>query len=166
MSRSSTLSSLTVFPGKNSIPPTHFYNMQGLASWLNNNPSYKRYFINYPIQFPGLYATKNVTSTMSTLNYTIESVPLAAQIMTLSQYESQKYREQLNLFRRVYDYNSNAYVNPAVATPLYYSFSSYQEMTQYKASVSMINKLYPFTSMANGTDENGNVLGWIVPFPL
>jgi hypothetical protein len=30
----------------------------------------------------------------------------------------------------------------------------------------MINKMYPFDAMLNGTDENGETLGWIVPFPL
>ena len=157
--------SFSTFPGQNSIPPVTFYNMQGLASWLNNNPTYKRYFINYPQDFPGLYPTSALSSAvLSTTNYNIENVPLAPQVMTLSQYESRKYREQLDMFIRVYGFNSNAYIRSS--QPMYYSFSSYQELMTYKASVSFINKLYPFNAMANGTDENGNVLGWIVPFPL
>ena len=166
MSRLSTLSSMSTFPGQNSIPPVTLYNMQGLSSWLNNNPTYKRFFINYPNQFPGLYGSNTVTSTMSSMSYNILNVPLAPQIMTLSQYEAQAYREQLQVFTRVYAFNSNAYVNPSVETPTYYSFSSYTEMMQMKMAVSMINKIYPFKSMARGTDQNGNILGWVIPFPL
>jgi hypothetical protein len=160
--------SFSTFPGQNSIPPVTFYTMQGLAPWLNNNPTYKRYFINYPVQFPGLYPTTAMTNPiLSTTNYNIENVPLASQVITLSQYELQKYREQLNMFIRVYGFNSNAYINSTpTSPPLYYSFSSYQELMCYKASVSFVNKLYPFNAMSNGTDENGNVLGWTIPFPL
>lgn len=160
--------SFSTFPGQNSIPPATFYNMAGLATWLNYNPTYKRYFINYPAQFPGLYPTSALSSPIiSTTTYNIQKVPLAPQVMTLSQYESQKYREQLNTFIRVYTYNSNAFVKATpTSAPIYYSFSSYQEMMSYKASVSFINKLYPFDAMAHGKDENLSTLGWIIPFPL
>ena len=166
MSRLSTLSSLSTFPGQNSIPPVCFYNMQGITAWLNNNPTYKRFFINYPSQFPGLYATKDITSSISSMSYNIENVPLAPQLTTLSQNQAQQYKEQFQLFTKVYAYNSNAYVNSGVETPTYYSFAGYTELMQMKMAVPMVNKLYPFKSMARGTDENGNVLGWIVPFPL
>jgi len=160
--------SFSTFPGQNSIPPATFYNMQGLATWLNYNPIYKRYFINYPAQFPGLYPTSALSSPIiSTTNYNIQKVPLAPQVMTLSQYESRKYREQLDTFIRVYTYNSNAFTKATpTSAPIYYSFSSYQEMMTYKASVSFVNKLYPFDAMAKGKDENLSTLGWIIPFPL
>jgi hypothetical protein len=29
-----------------------------------------------------------------------------------------------------------------------------------------VNKLYPFEAMANGKNEHGSTLGWIIPFPL
>jgi len=151
----------STFPGQNSIIPATFYMRQGLSSWLNQNPTYKRYFINYPTLFPGL---SSVTSTLSTMNYNIENVPLGPAIMTLSQYEAQKNDEQFRLFTRVYEYNSNAYVSSDM--PCYYRFSSFQELTTFKASVAMINKMYPFDAMLHGKDENGNVLGWIIPFPL
>ena len=160
--------SFSTFPGQNSIPPATFYNMSGLATWLNYNPTYKRYFINYPREFPGLYPTTAISSPIiSTTRYNIQNVPLAPQVITLSQYESQKYREQLDTFIRVYTYNSNAYVQATpTKPPIYYSFSSYQELMSYKSSVFFINKLYPFDAMAKGKDENNNILGWVIPFPL
>jgi hypothetical protein len=39
-------------------------------------------------------------------------------------------------------------------------------MMNYKASVPVINKLYPFDAMAKGKDENLSTLGWVIPFPL
>ena len=75
--------SFSVFPNRNSIPPATFYNMSGLATWLNNNPTYKRYFINYPNVFPGLYPTTYLPSTMlSTMNYDIKNVPLTPLVTT------------------------------------------------------------------------------------
>ena len=160
--------SFSVFPNQNSIPPATFYNMSGLATWLNNNPTYKRYFINYHNVFPGLYPTTYLPSSMlSTMKYDIKNVPLTPLVTTLSQYESTKYREQLDLFIKVYAFNSNAYVQATpTKPPIYYSFSSYQEMMNYKASVPFINKLYPFDAMAKGKDENLSTLGWVIPFPL
>lgn len=156
---------ISTFPGQNSIPPATFYNMNGLATWLNHNPSYKNYFINYPRQFPGL---STVTSTLSSIRYNPANVPLAPQVITLSQNESQLYKEQIELFQRVYAYNSNAYINARAVSgaPMYYSFNSYQELMKYRSSVSLVNKLYPFNAMMNGTDQTGRTLGWFVPFPL
>ena len=154
-----------IFPDPNTIPPPEFYTMQGLASWLNQHPTYKGYFINYPNQFPCLYA---MTSTLSTMNYNIENVPLAPFVTTLSQSQSRKYTDQLTLFRKVYAYNSNAYINfvNTGVNPVYYRFQTYQELMNYKASVSLVNKLYPFDAMLYGTTEYGDTLGWYVPFPL
>lgn len=156
---------LPVFPSTNSIPPVTFYNMMGLASWLNKNPSYKQYYVNYPVQFPYLY---KMTSTLSSLNYVIENVPLACPVTTLSQSEAMKYTKQLQLFQNVYQFNSNAYVNSIAngTNPIYYSFKSYKDMTEYKSSVALLNKLYPFNAMANATNQDGTTISWIIPFPL
>lgn len=174
------------FPTPGSIPPACFYNRQGLANWLNHNPDYKQYFINYPDTFPYLYDDSTIQnfinyyplglnlSTGSTIlssiytTYDIRNVPLAANVITLSQYQSMKYEEQIKKFREVYTYNSNAYVN-AINTntaPIYYSYSSYKEMLELKNGVRLINKLYPFDAMANGRNQWGSTLGWIIPFPL
>jgi hypothetical protein len=101
-------------------------------------------------------------------NYDIRKVPLGPLVTTLSEYQSRKYQEQLQLFRRVYSYNSNAYVQSRTAgvPPVYYRFSSSRELLEFRGSVSLANKLYPFEAMANGTNENGVALGWVVPFPL
>jgi hypothetical protein len=177
---------ISAFPSTNSIPPACFYNRQGLANWLNLNSDYKQYFINYPNVFPYLYKDSTIrdfidyytsqqnTSSGSTIlssmytAYNIRNVPLAAQVITLSQYQSLKYDEQIKKFRQVYTYNSNAYmgaINMNTA-PIYYSFSSYKEMLEFKDGVRIINKLYPFDAMANGTNQYGSTLGWVIPFPL
>lgn len=192
----------STFPSTNSIPPPCFYDMLGLSNWLNLNPSYKRYFINYPRHFPYLYA---ITSTLSTSGYNIEKVPLAPLITNLSQFQAQRYTQQMSLFRKVYSYNSNAYMNYAINTssingstaiastisgtinpitlstlrgqqaqipplsivnPTYFRFQSYKDYNDYKSSVAMVNKMYPFDAMAMGKNENGSTLGWVIPFPL
>ena len=156
---------LPIFPSTNSIPPACFYNIQGLSTWLNQYPSYKQYFINNPNMFPNLYS---MTSSLSSIGYTTENVPLSPLVTTLSQTQLRLYTNQLQTFRKVYEFNSNAYVNSlaTLGSPIYYSFESYKELSQYKASLGLVNKLYSFNVMANGKNDNGNTLSWIIPFPL
>ena len=166
MSRTSTFYS--TFPSTNSIPPACFFNSQGIANWLNNHPSFKAYFINYPRKFPYLYPiTSSIVSTYSTA-YSTANVPLALHVTTLSQYQLMQSQQQITLFQRVYTFNSNAYMNTVntLQTPIYYSFSSYKELNEYKSAVGLVNKLYPFDIMANATDQYGNQLGWVIPFPI
>ena len=164
------MSQFSTFPSTYSIPPASFYNMQGLIGWLNQNPTYKQYFINYPNITPGLSPIKSTlnSSTMSTsIPYNVQNAPLQPLVITMSYNQMQQYNSQIQLFRRVYEFNSNAYIRSLpTGGPVYYSFSSYQELISYKASVGLVNKLYPFKPMAYGTNENGQVLNWIVPFPL
>jgi hypothetical protein len=168
------------FPLPGSIPPVWFYDRRGLSDWLNRNPSYKQYFINYPNYFPYLYSASTISewSSMATgpfssmfmlyKDYDIQKVPLSPLVTTLSEYQSIKYREQLHLFHQVYSYNSNAYVQSRTSgvPPVYYRFSSSRELLEFRGAVSQVNRLYPFDAMANGTNENGVSLGWIIPFPL
>ena len=153
-----------VFPSTYSIPPSTFYNIQGIAAWLNNNPTYKEYFTSY---ITGINTNTNLLSYEGYANYDIQNVPFASKVITLSQTQRMKYTEQIETFQRVYAYNSNAYVSSLTGSaPIYYRFQNYQEHMTYKASVSLINKLYPFEIMTNGKNKNGSTLGWIVPFPL
>lgn len=159
------MSALPIFPSSNSIPPACFYNMLGLATWLNQNPKYKQYFVGYPNMFPYL---SSMTSTLSTMQYDVSKVPLAPFVTTLSQHQAMQYNEQMQLFRKVYSFNSNAYVSSRATSsaPIYYSFASYKELSQYKASLGLINKLYSFDAMANGMNDAGSTLNWVIPFPL
>jgi hypothetical protein len=158
----------STFPSTNSIPPPCFYDIRGLANWLNNNPTYKQYFINYPDVFTTLLSNTNTISYNGFSDYDVQKVPLASNVTNMSQVQLMRYTEQLKLFRQVYAYNSNAYVNYVTngATPAYYRFQTYKERDEFKSSVSLVNKLYPFQAMMNGTNTNGVSLGWIVPFPL
>jgi hypothetical protein len=162
---------MSTFPNTPSIPPASFYNIQGLAGWLNQNPESKQYFVGQTVISPFLYP---MTSSLSSIGYDPANVPLAPFVTTLSQQQLMQYSNQITLFQKVYTYNSNAYVGYTQTgkPPIYYRFISYQEYTQYKASVALINKLYPFDAMAN-QNINGNTddlefpdRSWVVPFPL
>jgi hypothetical protein len=164
---------MSTFPSTPSIPPASFYNIQGLAGWLNQNPSYKYFFVGQTDVSPYLLPMTSSISTTYLGEYDAANVPLAPFVTTLSQQQLMQYSNQISLFRRVYAYNSNAYVDYTQTgkPPIYYRFISYQEYTQYKASVALINKLYPFNAMANGNSTISNVpsipqLSWVVPFPL
>ena len=149
---------LPVFPNKSSIPPVCFYNIQGLPIWLNQHPEYKQYFIG---TYPYLNST---TSTLSSLKYDVKNVPLGSNLTALSQGQSLLYNQQLQLFHKVYSTNLNAYTinyNNDGPGPIYYNFKDYQELTQYKSAVSLVNKLYPFKAMAEAS-----TLHWQVPFPI
>jgi hypothetical protein len=164
---------MSTFPSTPSIPPASFYNIQGLAGWLNQNPSYKYFFIGQTDVSPYLLPMTSSISTFSLGQYDAANVPLAPFVTTLSQQQLLQYSNQISLFRKVYAYNSNAYVDYTKTgkAPIYYRFITYQEYTQYKASVALINKLYPFNAMANGNSTISAVpsipqLSWVVPFPL
>ncbi len=154
------MSCLPVFPNTGAIPPASFYNIKGLAGWLNQNSSYKPYFAGY---FPYLLKPSEITSSLSTSGYNPERVPLFSNVTTLSQYQAMQYNQELMLFQKVYGHNSNAYVNYVCngVSPVYYTFRTYQEQTQYKAAVSLVNKLYPFKTMAEASSIN-----WQIPFPV
>jgi len=146
---------LPVFPAEYSIPPAYFYNIQGLSQWLNQNNTYKKYFMT---TYPYLYG---ITSSLSSLNYTVDNVPLGPSVTTLSQYQALMYKQQIQLFAKVYAHNSNAYVNYKCnsISPVYYTFKTYKEKSEYDSSVGLVNKLYPFKAMAEGPL-------WQIPFPL
>jgi hypothetical protein len=158
----------STFPSTNSIPPPSFYDIRGLANWLNNNPTYKQYFINSSDVFPTLFSTTNLLQYTGYSGYNIQKVPLQSNVTSLSQLQLMRYTEQLNLFRQVYAYNSNAYVDYVTngTTPVYYRFQTYKEKHEFNASVSLVNKLYPFQAMATGKSPTGSTLGWVIPFPL
>jgi len=160
------------FPLDTSIPPASFYTIQGLPTFLNQNVQYKVYYSDIP-QFPYLtiFADSVYSLGASTL-YFLEDVPLAPFLSNMNQSQLLTYQEQLQLFRKVYTHNSNAYItylsNPGTAKgPIYYTFQTYKEMTNYKAGLQLVNRLYPFDAMANAYDLIESVpLRWIVPFPM
>jgi hypothetical protein len=158
----STISTLQSFPGPNSIPPPCFYQPQGLASWLNLNSEYKLPF-SYTGAFPYLFPPSYTPSTASSIRYNVSNVPLCSNVQTLSQYQALKYNQQLQLFQKVYAYNSNAYINSLQSSrpPVYYNFLTYNEKNEYDSAVALVNKLYPFQAMASAPGVN-----WFIPFPI
>jgi hypothetical protein len=161
------MSALSTFPSTYSIPPPHFYTMGGIATFLNQNPKYKEYFLgDHEISADLLVPT----SSLSTQKYNPEKVPISLAVTNLSQSQLLLYQRQLSLFQKVYAYNSNAYVqfisipnNPQ--GPIYFRFQNYHDYMNYRSSVLLVNKLYPFQKMAYAKNPAGSTLGWIVPFP-
>jgi hypothetical protein len=158
------------FPRDGSIPPVCFYTIQGLPTYLNQNSQYKVYYSDNP-QFPYLtvYADNLYPDVAAT--YDLTTVPLPPFLTNLSQLQAQQYQAQLALFRKVYDYNYNAYINyvnhPNSAGPVYYRFNTYADLNNYKAGLQLANRLYPFDLMANAYDQlTGVPLRWVVPFPM
>ena len=157
--------SLPVFPAQGAIPPVSFYNLQGLAGWLNQNPTYKKYFVGFRDMFHFLYSA---TTTNLPSWYNAENVPLFSPLSNMSHQQYALYTKQLVLFQKVYMYNYEVYVNwlSTGKTPIYYRFSSYQEFHDHQAAVALINLMYPFRAMATAQDDDGNYLNWVIPFPL
>ncbi len=169
------------FPEPGSIPPVCFYNMGGLTQWLNSNVDYKQYFVNYPRYFPYLYTQSTISELIAAggdsflsstymvyENYDIRNVKLPPLVTTLSDYQSRNYQKQMDLFLKVYSFNSNAYISSLQTSkpPIYYRFQKSSELLEYRSAIGLVSKLYPFDAMANGTSEYGSTLGWIIPFPL
>ncbi len=166
------------FPSTNSVPPSNFFTYQGLPGWLNQNPSYKQYFVNSPKYFPYLLTTSTVTEYISSVSvlpeldiyrgYKVENVPIAPFVTMNDQNDSRMFREHLRLFRQVYEHNSNAWVNYVEneIDPVYYRFPSSSERTKYLTARGTIFKMYPLDAISSAKNEAGSSLGWIFPFPL
>lgn len=172
------MAALSTFPSTNSIPPSSFFDREGLTGWLNTNPSYKQYFVNFPKYFPTLLTTSTVSEYVSTAQsdgsfliyqtYKIENVPVSPFVTMMSSAQSQTYQDHLRLFRQVYGHNSNAYVQylDTGIPPVYYRFPTSNELTKYKMASGEVGKLYPFDVMTSAKNEAGQSLGWIFPFPI
>jgi hypothetical protein len=153
---------LQTFPNPCTIPPACFYNIQGLANYLNQNPHLKTPFSfvdAFKFLFPPYYA--EILSTFNIPGYSTINVPLCSNVQSLSQNQARKYNQELQLFQKVYSINSNAYINYLTTGigPKYYTFKTNQERTDMNSAVALVNKLYPFSDMAQA-------MGWQVPFPL
>jgi hypothetical protein len=158
------------FPLDGSIPPVCFYTIQGLPMYLNQNVQYKIYYSDNP-QFPYLTQNADAIYPAEFDTYDVETVPLSPLLSNMNTSQLLTYQQQLQLFRRVYEHNSNAYItyvsNPTDNGPIYYTFQNYKEMTNYKAGLQLVNRIYPFDIMANAHDHiTGVPLRWIVPFPM
>lgn len=171
--------SYSTFPGANSIPPSQFFNLQGLPGWLNQNPTYKQYFVNCPKYFPYLLTTSTVSEYSafgSTIapeygiynGYKIENVSIAPFITMNDQNDSRIFREHVRLFRQVYEHNSNAWINYIEngIDPVYYRFPNSSERTKYLTARGTMFKLYPLDAISTAKNEAGSTLGWVIPFPL
>ena len=133
------------FPRDTSIPPACFYNMQGLSMYLNQNILFKTYYADTNL-FPYLtFYADNIYPEAGT-TYDVQNVPLPPLLSNLSQLQAQQYNAQLELFRKVYDYNYAAYYNMAYrnpnGNPIYYRFATASELSEFREAAALVNKLY------------------------
>ncbi len=140
------------WPPYGTNPPACFFNAGGIQTLLNQNPQYKKDFLE-------IIGGPVITSTISTLGYDVAKVPLCPNVVTLNSNQAKQYNTQLNLFRKVYTYNSNAYIfSQANGTPpIYYNFRTYTEYNDYKSATALVNKLYSFDVITKL---------WVFPFPV
>jgi hypothetical protein len=145
--------SLPVFPAQNSIPPACFYNINGLAAYLNKNAPVKIALFYY------LFPSVVITSTMSSFGFSPASYTLSSLVTYMQDSQLNIYNNEIALFQKVYGYNSNAYVTSLSTNkvPIYYTFKTAQELIQYRSGVSVLNKLYNFDIISDY---------WSIPFPL
>lgn len=167
-----------VFPSTFSVPPSNFFTLQGLPGWLNANPTYKQYFVNNPKYFPYLLTTSTVSEYVSSVRinpefgiyqgYKIETVTLPSFVTMSSQNDSRIFREHVQLFRQVYEHNSNAWVRyiEQGVDPVYYRFPTSSERTRYLTARGTLFKMYPFDAISSARSEAGSSLGWVFPFPF
>jgi hypothetical protein len=108
---STSVEYLQSFPNPCTIPPASFFNQQGIAGWLEQNPIFKLAFSfteTFKFLYPPSYAI--IFSTFGVPGYNPLNVPLCGNVTTLSQIQARKYNQQLQLFQKVYSTNSNAYI--------------------------------------------------------
>jgi len=159
---STSVEYLQSFPNPCTIPPVCWFNSQGLAGFLEQNPLFKLAF-SFTETFKFLYPPSYIFlfSTFQIPGYNPINVPLCGNVTTLSQIQARKYNQQLQLFQKVYSTNSNAYITylNTGQGPIYYTFVSNQERSDMNSAVALVNKLYYFKDM-------GQAAGWQIPFPL
>lgn len=145
--------SLPVFPAENSIPPAQFFNIGGFATYLNTNPSVKTAL------FYHLFPNVVITSTMSSFGFSPANYLLCPNVTTLQNSQVTLYKGDIEVFQKVYGYNSNAYITSLATnkSPIYYTYKDMNELMQYKAGVGVINKLYNFNVILHY---------WSIPFPI
>jgi hypothetical protein len=81
-----------------------------------------------------------ITSTISSLNYDYSHVPLCGNVQTLNSNQGRLYNQQIQLFRKIYGYNSNAYVNyqcGVTSAPMYYTYKDQTETDTDEISTSI-----------------------------
>jgi hypothetical protein len=123
-------------------PGPDFFNIRGI---------YGQRFGRYQSAFDNLYAIQEyntilngvITNPVDYFNNPAISIPIVTNLNFQTQF---KYEQQLTLFRKVYAYNLAAYYSMANknpnGNPIYYRFTSASELSEFKAAMALINKLY------------------------
>jgi hypothetical protein len=163
------MSTIKVFPDEGTIPPACFYNFGGLAMFLNGSPELKAIppFRRWVVETAfGINLPFVENAIISTFGISRESINICPTITNLSSDQVLKYGGEMEIYRRVYAHNSNAYVSastmgwpniPNAPAPIYYKFQTYHQYNSFKSGAAIINKLYPHHVMVNY---------WQIPFPI
>ena len=113
-------------------PPSCFFTIEGITQQLQS-PT-----------FATEYAYLSTVFSQAGIPFPVNQIEGYTPIKWLSIDQQRTYLQQLQLFRTVYDYNSIAYSTATVAgvAPTYFKFITYKDYINYKASISLVNKLY------------------------
>lgn len=133
------------------IPPASFYNINGI---------YSQRFVQ-PVQqtFDSLYThLRSIDAkTPDPFNKPFEN----KAVKNMSHGQKTIYENQIRLYQKVYQYNYDAYMYASQRgiTPIYYRFRTASELSDFKAAVGILQKLYNVTGL-----YPVQCLFWI-PFP-
>jgi hypothetical protein len=116
-------------------PPASFFNLGGIYGQRFVSPMQTTFDALYTC----IYAT-DPSNAIDPFNNTDERL----WVQRMSQWQRSEYEQQLRIFRQVYAYNLGVYRWAATTQnpPLYYRFRNQTELSQYKAGVALVQKLY------------------------
>jgi hypothetical protein len=142
------ISGITVLVGNNIVsqkfyfqvgptPPPEFFNLGGIYS--------QRTVLCVKDTFNRLYAQQYAIN--PDLPDPFNNRNMNIYVQQLSYQQQQYYQQLITLFQKVYAYNAAAYAYSAAKNtiPIYYTFQSASELSQWKESVPLIMKLYDVT---------------------
>ena len=117
-------------------PDASFFNIQGIYAM--------RFVPPYIGTFNSLYAYIQSVDPCGNLSDPFNNLTNELYVKHMSQSQQRIYASQIRIFQRVYTYNYNAYLAGQVLNkpPIYYTFASSSELTQFNAALALILKLY------------------------
>ena len=126
-------------------PPPEFFGIRGIYA-MRTVPCVRA-------TFDRLYAQQKIVDPTSSDPFNNNKMNIFVQQMSFKQ--ELYYKQIISVFQTVYLYNASVYAYAAATntTPLYYTFKTSSELTQFREANALISKLYnvvsayPFTSL-------------------
>jgi len=122
-------------------PDASFFNIRGIYS--------QRFVPPYQATFDSLYTYIQSLDPCGNRPDPFNNLTNESYVKHMSQSQQRNYENQLRLFRKVYEYNYRAYLAGQAQNlpPIYYTFASSSELTQFNAGLSLVLKLYDVNAL-------------------